>query len=187
MRFCYLQPILSFCKEDSIEIKIPIISKDGEIAPNDFIWSDIKITETPKNNFLEYEKKTPKSPDLLFDHTRFCEIERIISTWKNEKNLSRKTLVNEFRHLFGDLFTIDSIIYDVSKFYIFKIKTRANKIGKLEKNKYIKFDLEVVEEEDTVSNQIQCLGLLNFSDRVFQIRKNTLFFIYITELFSYDG
>ena len=184
MRFCSLQPVLRFCKDDSIEIKIPIISRDGEINPNDFYWSDIKITEAPINNFLEYEKNSPKSPDLPFDNLRYCELERIISAWKNEKNLSRKTLVNEFRILLGDIFNVDNIIYDASKYYIFKIKARANKIGRLEKNQYIKFDLEVVDEEDTINNQIQCLGLMNFSDRVFQIRKNTFIYFYITEIFS---
>lgn len=184
MRFCSLQPVLSFSKNDSIEIKIPIISRDGEINPNDFNWLDFKITEAPKNNFLEYEKKSPKSPDMKFDNLRFCELERVISAWKNEKNLSRKTLVNEFRILFQYIFTIESIIYDASKYYIFKIKARADRVGKLEKNKYIKFDLEVVDENETINNQIQCLGLMNFSDRVFQIRRNNLVYFYITETFS---
>lgn len=184
MRFCSLQPVLSFSKDDSVEIKIPIISRDGEINPNDFYWSEIKIIEAPKNNFLEYEKKSPKSPDLPFDRLRFCELERVISAWKNEKNLFRKTLINEYRILFGNLFLIDNIIYDASKFYIFKIKAKANKIGRLEKNKYVKFDLEIVNEDDTINNQIQCLGLMNFSDRVFQIRINTLVHFYITEILS---
>jgi hypothetical protein len=186
MRFCSLQPVLSFSKDDSIEIKIPIISRDGEINPNDFCWSDIKITEAPNTCFLEYEKKSPKSPDIKFDNLRFCELESVISTWKNEKYLSKKTLVNEFRILFEDIFKIEYIIYDSSKYYIFKIKVKANRLGRLEKNKYIKFDLEIVDENETINNQIQCLGLMNFSDRLFQIRRNTLVYFYITEIFSYD-
>jgi len=136
----------------------------------------------PKYNFIDYEKKTPKTPDLPFDNLRFCEIERVISSWKKEKNLSRKHLIDEFKILLGDIFIIESIIYDISKYYIFKIKARANKVGKLEKNKYVKFNLEIIEEHDNINNQIQCLGLLNFSDRVFQVRKNNLVYFYITEI-----
>ena len=185
LRFCSLQPILSFCKDDSIEIKIPIISLEGEINPITFIWSDLKIYEIPKNNFLEYERNAAKSPNIPFDTMRYCEIEQIVCTWKNEKNLTRKNLLNEFRNLFENIFLIEIILYDITKFYIFKIKAKANKIGILQKNKYIKFDLEVVDENEGINNQIQHLGLLNFSDRVFQVRKNTNIYFFISELNAY--
>lgn len=157
---------------------------EGEINPYDFTWSEIKISEGSKASFMSYEKTSHTPPELPFDSYRFCEWDRIISTWKNEKSLSRKTLVNEFRILFGNLFLIDTILYDLSKFYVFKIKAKASKIGKLEKNKYVKFDLEIVEENASVNNQIQCLGLLNYSDRFFQIRRNSYVYFYITEIYS---
>ena len=99
--------------------------------------------------------------------------------------MTRKNLLNEFRNLFENIFLIEIILYDITKFYIFKIKAKANKIGILQKNKYIKFDLEVVDENEGINNQIQHLGLLNFSDRVFQVRKNTNIYFFISELNAY--
>ena len=183
-RFCSLQPVITFTKKDSIEIKLPIISRDGEINHFGYNWSDLKFIEVSSKNFTHYEKKTPKKIEMQFDPQRYCEIDRTIGYWKSENKLSRKNSINELRVLFGSLFAIECIIYDVSKYYIFKVKAKASKIGKLLKNKYVRFDLEIVEESEGVNNQIQCLGLMNYSDRVFQIRKNSIVFFYVTELNS---
>jgi hypothetical protein len=157
---------------------------DGEINHFGSTWSDIKFIDVNCKSFIEYEKKTPKKIPIEFDPLRYCEIDKNISFWKNENNLTKNNISNEIKILISSLFNIESIIYDVSKYYIFKIKAKASKIGKLLKNKYIRFDLEIVGENEGVNNQIQCLGLMNYSDRVFQIRKNSIVFFYITEIIS---
>jgi hypothetical protein len=135
-------------------------------------------------SFIEYEKKTAKKIPIEFDPLRYCEIDKTISFWKNENKLSKNNIINELKILIESLFTIESILYDVSKYYNFKVKAKASNIGKLLKNEYIRFDLEIVGENEGVNNQIQCLGLMNYSDRVFQIRKNSIVFFYVTEIIS---
>ena len=100
----------------------------GIIFPESIIWHDIIEAETPLHTFLEYEKSLVKH-NILFDKIRFCELENIIHVWKNEKTLTKKTNIEEFKMFFNEHFKITNISYDFFKFYIFKIKLQASKLG----------------------------------------------------------
>jgi hypothetical protein len=133
IRYCYFQPIVSFCKEDFVEFRINICSKSGILDTNSVEWLDLIILKSPEHSFLDYEKSLIKS-NVKFDRIRFCELENVIHVWKNEKSLTKKQNIEEFKRFFNNNFKILSVDYDFSKFYIFKVKMQANVIGKFSNN-----------------------------------------------------
>jgi hypothetical protein len=101
----------------------------GIIDPSTIKWYPSVETELPVHSFLDYEKSLVKH-NVLFDKIRFCDLENLIHVWKNERSLTKKNNINEFRNLFEKNFKVVSINYDFFKYYIFKIKLQANKVGK---------------------------------------------------------
>jgi hypothetical protein len=140
--------------------------------------------DIPLNSFLEYEKSLIKH-NIMYDKTRFCELENIIHVWKNEKSLTKKTNINEFKMFFTEHFKIIDISYDFFKFYIFKIKLQAKKIGTIKRNKYTNFDIEIRPWTEITTNETQCMGLLNINhltDKV-EMRISTYAIFYITDIY----
>jgi hypothetical protein len=103
----------------------------GIIKPQSIQWYSAVETDLPIHTFLDYEKSLVKH-NVLFDKIRFCDLENIIHVWKGESSLTKKSNINEFKSLFDKNFKIISVHYDFFKYYIFKIKLQANKVG----NKY---------------------------------------------------
>ncbi len=128
IRHCYFQPIVSFCKDDFVEMRINLMSKSGAVDSISINWMDMIIYNTPEHTFLDYEKSLVKS-NVKFDRIRYCELENIIHVWKNEKSLTKKENIDEFKNYFQKNFKILSVCYDFSKFFIFKVKMQANVIG----------------------------------------------------------
>jgi len=156
----------------------------GCIEPSTIKWLDILYYDTPEHNFLQYEKSLYIS-DVRYDKLRCCELENVIHVWKSEKSLSRKENINEFKKLFKNHFKILSVDYDIAKFYIFKIRMKAEVLGILKKNKFVNVDIEIKPWEDSLLNETQCLGLLNvnhLNSRV-EIRQSTIVIIYFTDLY----
>jgi hypothetical protein len=184
IRYCYYPPILSFCKDDYVEFRINIFSKTGMVDPASIKWLDIDIYPTPEYHFLDYEKSLIKS-NVVFDRIRCCELENVIHVWKNEKSLSRKDNIEEFKKLFQNNFKIINVNYDVAKFYIFKIKMQANAIGLIKKNKYTNVDIEIKPNSESVTNETQFLGLLNINylETKIQMRISTYVIFYFTDLY----
>lgn len=180
-RFCYSQPISSFSVGDVIEIHINIFSKNGAINPFSIQWSEVKIEEAPKGF---YQKSMVKSP-YLFDKLRACEVENMIHFWRTDKNfLENSILIKEFKKIFMRHFIIETIFYDVSKIYLYKIFLRANSVGKITKNKFANFEFEVVQKDQEIQNEIQSIFLLNsnfFADKI-QIRQGSNVIFYVIDL-----
>jgi hypothetical protein len=127
-RNSYLHPIISFCENDSIKMRINIYSKIGVIDPNSIKFNNIRILNCPDLCFSKYEKSILRN-NLKFDRSRICEFENIIHLWKNEKSLTYKKNIDEFRIYFENFFKIIDISYDLAKFYIYKVKMEAKKKG----------------------------------------------------------
>jgi hypothetical protein len=86
-----------------MEIRLNIFSLSGIIFPESITWFDPVETVTPIHSFLEYEKSLVKH-NVIFDKTRFCELENLIHVWKNEKSLTKKTNIDEFKLFFNKKF-----------------------------------------------------------------------------------
>lgn len=129
IRHCYFHPIISFYTDDVVRMRINIFSKMGVIDPNSIKFNDINIFKSPEHDFTEYEKSIIKN-NKKFEKMRICELENMVHLWKNEKSLSNKANIDEFKRFFGSFFKIYEISYDFAKFYIFKIKMEAKNPGK---------------------------------------------------------
>ena len=100
-------------------------------------------------------------------------------------NLRKKTIVDEIKMFFKDFFSIESFEYDIRKFYLFKIKLKATKVGVIRKNKYFNFDIEIKPSNEPVVNQTQCLGILNWVDlEKIEIRIGEYFVGYLIEIYG---
>ena len=180
-RFCYSQPILPFFTNDTIELNINIYSRNGFVNPFSIKWNELKVEEAP-GGF--YQKSMLKCP-YQFNSLRACEVENMIHFWRGENTfIYNNPLINEFKKIFKRHFKIEKVNYDVSKIYLYKIRMRAESVGKIMKNKFINFDIEIVAKEEEVHNEIQNLFLLNssFSTNQIQIRVYTIIIFYLTEL-----
>jgi hypothetical protein len=168
-----------------IEMRINIFSKNGAIDPLSFKWLDVIITKTPEHTLYDYEKSLVKS-NIQYDKLRCCELENIIHVWKNEKSLSKKQNIEEFKICFQNYFKIKEVVYDFSKFYIYKFKLQACTPGIIKKNKFTNCDIEIVQGDTPITNETQCLGLLNINQiaNKIQLRVNTCVLFYITDLYN---
>jgi hypothetical protein len=198
IRYCYYQPIVSFCKDDMVEMRINIFSKGGVLDVESFQWYDIIMYATPEHTFLDYEKSLIKS-NVKFDRIRYCELENVIHVWKNEKSLTRKQNIEEFKKFFSSHFKILNVDYDFSKFYIFKVKMQAHSIGNanfnniflkyilgcVKKNKFTNVDIEIKPYSESLTNETQCLGLLNIVhlEKKVEIRISSSVIFYFTDLY----
>ena len=60
----------------------------------------------------------------------------------------------------------------------------ANKIGILKQNKYLSFDINIIDYESNIKNEIQCIYLVNnnFFNKSMDIRIGTVITFYIIDM-----
>ena len=151
----------------------------GVINPLDFKWL-LSVDKAPTN--IDFEKTLYKN-SLKFDKDRMCELETLIHVWKDEKSLTKRKVVDEFRACFSSNFLINSISYDFGKLYIFKAKMVAMKVGVLKKNKYVDFEVEIKRSSDEITNETMPLGLLNSAHKKLEIREKSNLVFYFTDIY----
>ena len=179
-RLSYTSPISAFSKGDYFQIDIVIYSKNGPIAPNSIEWTKPIFSEV---SYGMFEKK-PVGNSYPYDPLRACEIENMIHLWRSELEIQDINLINEFKTIFGKKFIINSISFDISKFIYYKIHMIAYNIGKIPKNIFSSFDIDIIPYENELFNEIQCIGLLNTANYLnsFQIRVGTNVIFYLTDV-----
>jgi hypothetical protein len=103
----------------------------------------------------------------------------------NDDNMIKhQQVLLSFINLFEKYFDIIEVLYDVSKFFYFKIKMQARRIGLLTKNKFMNLDIEIKERKSVISNECQSLFFLNhnsYRDK-YQIREGIIVIFYITDI-----
>lgn len=189
-RFCYIQPVILYSVGDFISIKLPILFKDNSLDQSSIQWVPMtRIGYSPeKSNCLFFEKSvyhnTHASLMKIYDKIRFCELETLIHLWKSEKSLTNRKIGDEVRKLLliGDVFNELSFEFDVRRVYIFKVKLKAAKLGCVKRNRFINFDIVIKEAVGLISNETQCLGLLNSINSQFEMRIGEIMLFYFTEI-----
>ena len=179
-RYCYISPISTFCNGDSFILEINIFSKNGAINPNSIEWTNPIIEDTTDELF----EKKPVGKQVPFDPLRACEIENMIHLWKLDHEINKNSLINEFKKIYEKKFKIENIVFDISKIYFYKIKMVAKVIGKIPKNVFTNFDIDIIPYDSEVINEIQCIGLLNTINysNSFKIRLGTNIIFYLTDI-----
>ena len=179
-KFSYTSQVGSFCYKDIIEFQFNIFSKGNNIEPISIEWID-PIISNAKPYFYQNSKYISS---IHFDQLRACEVETQILFWKYKLPKDDDNIINDFKNIFELLFKIKSISYDISKFYFFKFVTVANKKGWLKQNKFCTFDINIIDYEDNIKNEIQCIYLMNsnYYKKTMDIRIGTDVIFYIVDM-----
>ena len=178
--FTYTSQVSSFCHGDMINLQFNIFSEGNIINPISIEWTEPAISLVPGGVFEKSKYISPYS----FDQIRACEVETQILFWKNILPENDGGIVNEVKKIYGKFFDIQNIRYDVSKFYFFKVEMKANKIGCLKSNKFSKFDINIIDYNENVENEIQCIYLMNsyYYSQKMDIRIGTKVILYIVDM-----
>jgi len=178
-KLSYTSQVSSFSYKDEIQLEFNIFSKGKNIDPTTIEWTQPIISETclgiyTNSNFISAYK---------YDQLRACEVETQILFWKNVV-IEEQRIVSDFINIFKKYFKIKSIYYDISKFYFFKFEMIANKIGILKQNKFLSFDINIIEYESIIRNEIQCIYLVNnnYYNKSMDIRLGTVITFYIIDM-----
>jgi hypothetical protein len=181
--FTYGSQISSFSYGDEIKFEINIFNQRKQLNPYSIKWLPPEITDIENNNF-EANKFISNSK---FDPLRCNEIEIQTLIWK-EIFISDNNdeLVKDFIKIFEKNFIIKKIDTYTSKHVFYKIKAIANKKGIFAKNKYLFFDLNIIDYNEPLKNEVQSIYLMNsnYYNKKMDIRLGTLIFFYITDIQS---
>ena len=179
-KFTYTSQVSPFCNGDIIKLQFNIFSKDNIVDPKSIEWTEPTISLVP-GGIYEKSKFISK---YSFDQIRACEVETQILFWKNIMPKDAENIVNSVKRIYGKLFDIQNIRYDVSKFYFFKIEMKAKQIGLLKQNEFSDFDINIVSNKLNVENEIQCIYLMNsyYYTKKMDIRIGTKIILYIVDM-----
>ena len=176
--FTYGSQISSFSYGDEIKFEVNIFNQRKQLNPYSIKWLPPEITDIENNSF-EANKFLSNSK---FDPLRCNEIEIQTLIWKQiDISDNNNELVKAFIKIFEKNFIIKKIDTYTSKHVFYKIKTIANKKGIFAKNKYLFFDLNIIDYNEPLKNEVQSIYLMNsnYFNKKMDIRLGTIiFFLY---------
>ena len=180
-KFSYTSQVPSFCYNDIIELNFNILSEGNSVEPISVEWAEPIITSAKTQIY----QNSSYISSIKYDQLRSCEVETQILFWKHNNFPSDDgNIIEEFKIIFEKCFKIKNISYDISKYYFFKIITIANKKGVIKQNKFMSFDINIVEYTNNIKNEIQCIYLMNsnFYTKSMNIRLGTIVTFYIVDM-----
>ena len=179
--FTYSSQISSFSYGDEIKFVINIFSENQQLNPISIQWITPTITDIEDKSF---EVNKFISNNNVFDPLRCNEIEIQTLIWEEVPvNKNNNVLLHEFLKIFEKFFIIKGIYTYTSKHIFYKIKTVANKKGVFPKNKFLLFDLNIIDYDEPLKNEIQSIYLMNsnFYTKKMDVRYGTIIIFYITD------
>lgn len=180
-RFTYSSQISKFSYGDEIKLEINIFNQKTQLNPDSIQWLPPVITDIETNTF-EANKFVSS---MKFDPLRCCEIEIQTLIWEEVsiKNNDIK-LIKDFIKIFEKNFIVEEIFKYSSKEIFYKIKTITNKKGIFSKNKFLTFDLNIIDYKEPLKNEIQPIYLMNsnYFTKKLDIRIGTIIIFYITDI-----
>ena len=180
-RFTYSSQISKFSFGDEIKLEINIFNQRTQLNPDSIQWLPPVITDIETNKF-EANKFVSS---IKFDPLRCCEIEIQTLIWEEISIKNNDiNLIKDFIKIFEKNFIVKQIFRYSSKQIFYKIKTVANKKGIFPKNKFLSFDLNIIDYKEPLKNEIQPIYLMNsnFYTKKLDIRIDTIIFFYITDI-----
>ena len=180
-RFTYSSQISKFSYGDEIKLEINIFNQRTQLNPDSIQWLPPVITDIETNTF-EANKFVSS---MKFDPLRCCEIEIQTLIWEEVSIKNNDiNLIKDFIKIFEKNFIVEQIFRYSSKQIFYKIKTVANKKGTFSKNKFLTFDLNIIDYKEPLKNEIQPIYLMNsnYFTKKLDIRIGTIIFFYITDI-----
>ena len=176
----YTSQVSSFSYLDEIRIPINIFNINNVIDQGILEWCE------PVIYYIEpaFYEKTKYVNNLIYDPLRSCEIEMQILFWSIYPNEKQKIIINEVKKVMGKYFEIKNIWATTCKYDFYKMLMKPNKTGLLTKNKFFNFDINIIDEEQPLQNEIQCIYFLNMNSfyKKMDIRIGSDFIFYIIDM-----
>ena len=177
--FTYSSQISSFSYGDEIKFEINIFNQNCQLNPKSIEWFPPVVTNID-DDFFEMNKFISNKQ---FDPLRCNEIEIQTLIWEELSLNDNNALIKEYKNIFEKNFEIKSIYSYSSKHTFYKFKIIANKKGIFHKNKYLFFDLNIIDYEEELKNEVQSIYLMNsnYYTKKMDIRLGTIVIFYITD------
>ena len=177
--FTYSSQISSFSYGDEIKFEINIFNQNCQLNPKSIEWFPPVVTNID-DDFFETNKFISNKQ---FDPLRCNEIEIQTLIWEELSLNDNNALIKEYKNIFEKNFEIKSIYSYSSKHTFYKFKIIANKKGIFHKNKYLFFDLNIIDYEEELKNEVQSIYLMNsnYYTKKMDIRLGTIVIFYITD------
>ena len=136
-----------------------MFSVEGRIDPYSIKWFPLTHQEIePK---ITSKINLNKQNTNIISSLRVCEVEKYIHIWKTCDVLSNKEIINTIMEMYIRSFKVLEVMYDIVKMFMCRFRMKAYKEGTITRNKYINYDIEVVDKERYIENEAQWLGTLN--------------------------
>ena len=179
-KYSYTSQVSSFCYQDEIILIFNIFSKGNNINLNSIEWMEPIIS----NAILGVYENSKFISSFKYDQLRACEVETQILFWKNITPNIDGGIVDNFKKIYEKNFEIKNIYFDISKFYFFKFEMIAKNIGIIKQNKFFSFDINIIEYKSHLTNEIQCIYLMNsnYFNKSMDIRLGTRVTFYIIDM-----
>ena len=176
----YTSQVSSFCYGDEIQMQINIFNINNIIEPESMEWCEPIISFAQPDIY----ETTKFINNISFDQLRACEVEKQILLWHDKLNKEQMNIYNEVNEIFKNFFKIKSIYFDKSRFCFYKIVMIPYKIGSVLKNKYCSFDINIIDFNNPIKNEIQCIYFMNtnFYTNKMDIRLGTILTLYIIDM-----
>ena len=179
--FTSTSQISSFSYGDEVKFEINIFNHSQQINPYSIQWLPPVITDIENKTF---ETNTFISK-TIFDPLRCNELEIQTLIWEElsiNKNMNDDLLI-EFINIFKKNFIIKNIYRYTSKNIFYKLRIIPNKKGVFAKNKFLFFDLNIIDYDKPLQNEVQSIYLMNsnFYNKKMDIRIGTMIIFYITD------
>ena len=179
-KFTYTSQVIPFSYNDEILLQFNIFSKGNNINPISIEWTDPIESFAP----IERYEKTQFISNIEYDQLRASEVETQILFWKNKLPKDDGGIIDNFKKIFEKFFKIKKINYDESKFYFYKFEMKAIKIGTIKENKFSSFNIHIIDKNENIKNEIQCIYLMNsnYYTKKMDIRLGSDVIFYIVDM-----
>ena len=153
----YTSQVSSFSYLDEIQIQINIFNIKNIVNPPNLEWFEPIISSAEPDIY----EKTKYVNSISYDPIRASEVEMQILYWSNIIDEKHRIIIDEIKEIFGGFFQIKNIGFHSSKYDFYKIVLIPSKIGVLLKNKFCRFNINIVDKNMPIKNEIQCIYFLN--------------------------
>ena len=153
----YTSQVSSFSYLDEIQIQINIFNIKNIVNPPNLEWFEPIISSAEPDIY----EKTKYVNSISYDPIRASEVEMQILYWSNIIDEKHRIIIDEIKEIFGGFFEIKNIGFHSSKYDFYKIVLIPSKIGVLLKNKFCRFNINIVDKNMPIKNEIQCIYFLN--------------------------
>jgi len=176
----YIQPIMSFCKDDMVSFCINLLSERGLVKIRNFKWLPPTIEDISSGNFNDNSDYNEKREVLDFDLTRQCEVEILKNKCSDITNFIQKNeFLEQTKTLLKQNFSIERILFDDVGHYIFKFYLKAFSPGYL-KRPELGIRIKIMNPNEAIVNEAKKNFLIFDKSNEIQVRIGDTIVFYFT-------